>query len=93
MPSKDSAGVFCIHQCPWHFVMLKRVVQTGFLLIAVGVCFGFLLLTNQEMFYWQVNQKKLHWLKLIVPPARVQGTQVDPTCPSFVIAGDPGCPR
>ncbi len=30
----------------------------GFLLIAAGISFGFILLTNQEMLYWQANQKR-----------------------------------
>ncbi len=34
------------------------VVQMGSLLIAAGNCFGFILLANQEMLYWQANQKR-----------------------------------
>ncbi len=30
----------------------------GLLLIAAGICFGFILLANQEILYWQANQKK-----------------------------------
>ncbi len=49
----------------WHMsfcYVLKLVVWTGLLLIAVGICFGFILLTNQEMLHCQTNQKK--WQRL-----------------------------
>ncbi len=31
----------------------------GLLLIAAGMWFGFILVANQEMLYWQANQKRL----------------------------------
>ncbi len=40
--------------------VLKRVVWMGLLLIAAGICFGFILLANQEMLYCQANQKRWH---------------------------------
>ncbi len=36
--------------------MLQQVV-TGLLLIAVGICLVFIILTNQEMIYSEANQK------------------------------------
>ncbi len=50
----------CLHSsAPLVFCyVLKWVVWMGLLLIATGMCFGFILLANQEMLYWQANQKR-----------------------------------
>ncbi len=50
----------CLHtSAPLAFCYaLKWVVWKGLLLIAAGMCFGFIFLANQEMLYWQPNQKR-----------------------------------
>ncbi len=48
--------------------VLKWVVWMGLLLIAAGICFGFILLANQEMLYGQAYQKRWH-LRVVDIPA------------------------
>ncbi len=59
----------CLHtSAPLLFCyVLKQVVWMGLLLIAAGICFGFILLVNQEMLYWQANQKRWHLRVVDIP--------------------------
>ncbi len=37
---------------------VKTGSMNGFIADSAGMCFGFILLANQEMLYWQANQKR-----------------------------------